>query len=621
MHYTTQLLSMLLEGGSRSELDAVLLEAAADETISEHALQEVRQHHDIVARLRDQFVYQQAREAELSALVETAKDLGQIRDLDRILGAIVARARRLLQADITFIALNDEDGSVSRMRVADGALTPVFYQIQFPPNTGLLGRVARTGEPYFTDDYLADSRFQRSRWIDDAVAPEQIRALLGVPLVVDRKVIGTLLAGHRRVRRFPPSEVALFSAFAAHAALAVENARLLDDAKTAVAAVDAANAKLRAQNDAIEHAALAHDQLTQVLALGGGVDGIGAVLAASLDGAVSIYDSEFARLLGPPDLVTEDRLHAATEGDGARCIKVDNNTWIARAAATDEHLGTVVLRRDRDLSASEIRTLERGALVVALVLLFLRVEAEAELRVRGDLLSDILTPTAVDPERLTELARRHGVLLGAGVSIAVAHPLGGLKSESQASRAAAALASEVKGLGGVHERSIVVLAATPPRILGQRVAQRFAGATVGVAACRDGVQGVREAYRDAAQTMTALLRLGREGDVCDSADLGLTRLLLGEYSAEDLDHFLVSVLGPLLEHDSKRGTQLLETLATWFSTGGSIQECSRRLHVHANTVKQRLERVGVLLGPTWRDPERRVDLQVAIRLHRLRAHG
>jgi DNA-binding PucR family transcriptional regulator len=44
------------------------------------------------------------------------------------------------------------------------------------------------------------------------------------------------------------------------------------------------------------------------------------------------------------------------------------------------------------------------------------------------------------------------------------------------------------------------------------------------------------------------------------------------------------------------------------------------LHVHPNTVAQRLARIGELLGADWRDPARSLDVQLALRVHRLRAH-
>jgi len=41
------------------------------------------------------------------------------------------------------------------------------------------------------------------------------------------------------------------------------------------------------------------------------------------------------------------------------------------------------------------------------------------------------------------------------------------------------------------------------------------------------------------------------------------------------------------------------------------------LHVHVNTVTQRLDRIAQLLGPDWNCPERALELQLALRLHRL----
>ena len=69
------------------------------------------------------------------------------------------RARQLLNADMTYLSLNDETEGASYMKVTDGALTPEFRSLRLPLGTGLLGLVAQTGAPYFTEDYQADDRF------------------------------------------------------------------------------------------------------------------------------------------------------------------------------------------------------------------------------------------------------------------------------------------------------------------------------------------------------------------------------------------------------------------------------------------------------------------------------
>ena len=74
----------------------------------------------------------------------------------------------------------------------------------------------------------------------------------------------------------------------------------------------------------------------------------------------------------------------------------------------------------------------------------------------------------------------------------------------------------------------------------------------------------------------------------------------------------------MLDYDAVRGTRLVETLEAWFTTGGRLKETGSRLHVHPNTVSQRLDRIGELLGADWREPGRALDVQLALRVHRLR---
>ena len=77
------------------------------------------------------------------------------------------------------------------------------------------------------------------------------------------------------------------------------------------------------------------------------------------------------------------------------------------------------------------------------------------------------------------------------------------------------------------------------------------------------------------------------------------------------------MLGPVRAWDARRGTGLVETLEAWFATGGHLKDTAAALHLHPNTVTQRLDRVGELLGAGWREPERALDLQLALRLARL----
>ncbi|MET0998053.1 MAG: GAF domain-containing protein [Marmoricola sp.] len=622
MEVTAKFLEMLHAGASRADLDLVVAEAEVSGSSPEQ-LAVLREQHALATRIHEQMERQRSREAELSALNETARDLTAIRDLDAILTAIVRRARQLLHADMTYLSLNDELEGASYMKVTDGALTPEFRQLRLPLGTGLLGLVAQSGAPYFTEDYQADDRFVHRDYIDTAVEGEQIRAILGVPLTVEDKVIGALLAVHRTVRPFPAGEVALLTSFAAHAAVALENARLFEQARAAIGAADEANAELRSRSAATERAAHAHDLLTDVLLHGGGVVEVADVLAEVLGGRLEVYDDEGRVLTGSGPGSTTDEVDGppaeafAKARASGRCVQTGAGDWVAVAAAGEEHLGTLVLRTERGMDLPERRTLERGALVTALVLLFGRTEAEAESRVRGELLSDLVSGRNLDPDRLRERARQQGADLDSELAVAVAQP-SEEGSEQQAARVAATLARELQGLGGVHDGLVVVLAPGDPLALGETLRDRLGAATVGVAPCVGGAQAVTDSWRQARQSLDALLRLGRTGEVSDPAGLGLARLLLGGNGPQELEEFIARTLGPVLEYDAARDTQLAETVEAWLTSGGALRETAEHLHIHPNTVTQRLERVGQLLGAGWRDPARKLDVQLALQMARLR---
>jgi GAF domain-containing protein len=613
-----QFLDLLYGDAPREAFDAVVA-AAVEAGLDGPALERLREHHTVALRIRERMERQRQREAEMSALYETAGDLTAIRDVDAILTAIVRRARSLLHADMTYLSLNDEEDGASYMRVTDGALTAEFRRLRLPLGTGLLGLVAQTGEPYYTEDYQSDERFLHREFIDSAVDGEKIRAILGVPLTVEGKVIGALLAVHRNVRRFPPGEVSLLMSFAAHAAVALENARLFER-------IDSANRQVRAQAEAVEVAADAHDRLTDVLLHGGGVAEVADVVAGVLHGSVLVVDSEGHRLVGAGEEHLLDGLDDAVveARSSGRSVEVPGPAYVAVALAGNEHLGTLLLHGlASELGNADRRTLERGALVTALVLLFSRSVAEAEERVRGELLSDLLEDRDHDESRLRERARRQHADLDGPTSVAVARVEG--VERHRAAQVAARLGGEVQGLAGEHDGAVVLVAPTrdDPLAVGRALYERLVAAggscTVGVASVTGGAAEIGTAYAEALGCLDTLLTLGRVGEVSDPAGLGLARLLLGQNGRGELDAFIESQVGPVLAYDERRGTELVGTLEAWFAAGARPAETAKRLHVHPNTVGQRLERISTLLGDGWRDPARGLDVQLALRLYRLRA--
>jgi sugar diacid utilization regulator len=606
------------------------LRAAAAQGAGEDELERLRGDMVLALQIRATLAERRRRESELAALNETAADLTAIRDLDLVLQAIVRRARSLLGTDTSYLTLIDEERGDTVMQVTEGITSAAFKRLRLELGRGLGGLVAQTRHPYASPSYARDDRFDHTGTIDAAVTEEGLIAILGVPILLGGEVIGVLFAADRLERSFSPQEVALLSAFAAHAAVAIENARLFQESEEALEELNAANALVSEHSQAVERAAAAHERLTGIVLAGGGVPEVAAAVADLFTGSLAVVDPD-GRVVGLGGAAREDWLtdgihsqvdEARTSSRTVRAVDdAGRACWIAPVLASTQHLGALVLWPAHELTGADLRTLERAAQVTALQLLNQRSIAEAELAVRGELLVDLVRGGG-DGEATHQRALLLGTDLGQAHCVAV-----GMATNTSLHRtwsAASALAREAGGLAGIHQSEVVLmLPGEDPRTIAELAQHRLSSVlddevTVGGAGPTSGPIDVPAAYEEATRCRRVLQALGRDGSAATSADLGAYSLLLGGLQADELGHFIHRTIGPLIAYDTERRTELGATLEAFFAHAGSLARTSEALHIHVNTLYQRLDRVAQLLGPDWQEPDRALHVHLALRLDRLR---
>jgi hypothetical protein len=585
----------------------------------------LEQARALALRVRTTIRDQRRRENELAALFETAGDLAGLRDLDDVLRAIVLRARKLLGTDVAYLSLHDEKAGDTYMRVTAGSVSAEFQRVRLGMGEGLGGLVAQTASPYATADYFNDDRFRHTRPIDSAVHDEGLVAILGVPLLAGGEVIGVLFASDRKVRPFTRDEVALLGSLAMHAAIAIESAHQLAETKAALAELAEASRVIREHSAAVERAAEAHEMLTNLLLRGAGLYELADSVSEILGGAVCLTDEQGQVLHGSaagghgPDV---EAATAESERTGKAVFAEREHLWIAAVQAGGERLGSLAVHADAALDLADQRVLERAATVTALRLLTERSVREAEYQVRGELLTDLLdTADRPDPDAaaLRERARRLNADLDAAHVIVVA------KAEDADRRrlasAAAHLAATKHGLAGERAgTTVLLLPGTDPTAIARDVVHQLHAAiqrpvTAGAAGPGHGPLKSAQLHAEAEHCLSALLALGRIGDAASAGDLGFVGLLIG---GGQVPGFVERTLGAVIDYDARRSTELLRTLEAYFACGGNLMRAKDRLHVHVNTVTQRLDRIAKLLGPDWHSPDRALELQLALRLHRLR---
>ena len=579
-----ELLDLLAKDAPAAEIEA----AGADPAARAAAL-----------RVRAAIDGHRRREAELAALVDTARDLASLADPGGVLDAIVRRARTLLGTDVAYLTMADPERGDTYMRATAGSVSTRFQTLRLPQGAGLGGLVAQARRPRWTADYPADSAYRHTEEIDAAVAEEGLVAICGTPLLVEGRFVGVLFAADRSRRPFPPNEVALLGSLAALAAVSIVQSRRMAETAVALDALSAAHA-------GIQRAAEAHDRFAAVVLGGGGVEDVAATLGELIGGWVAVHDADGTPLAThgttPTELPPPARSGRLTGRDGV---------WTVAVTAAGQRLGTLVLGGVPDLDDGQKRTVERAAVVCALVLVLRLRTAEAEQRIGADLLIELLArddpePALLERARLLGLRteRPHVVLVCSG-------------GRPRGLPLAAAAAGTGRGLAGEHDGAVVAFVpGDDPSAVAARLALRFTpDVTVGAAGPVAPARGVARAYAEARRTAGALAVLGRTGQGAAAAELGFAGLVVAD--EPDVAVWVRDVLGPIADHDAARGTDLIGTLTAYYACGASPRRAAQRLHVHANTVAQRLERVGALLGADWSSPERALEIQLALRLRAL----
>jgi GAF domain-containing protein len=107
-----------------------------------------------------------------------------------------------------------------------------------PPGFGVVGRAVRERQPVGTPDVLADPGVALMPELRSYVEQAAFRALLGVPLLVQGRVVGALGIGTRAGHVFDAEEIRLVQAFADQAAIALENSRLYGELQAALTQVE-----------------------------------------------------------------------------------------------------------------------------------------------------------------------------------------------------------------------------------------------------------------------------------------------------------------------------------------------------------------------------------------------
>jgi signal transduction histidine kinase len=189
----------------------------------------VRAFNSMAASLEQALHEARTREGRLESLVEISGELSRMQEIDTLLGRIADACGRLVNTDWVGFRLVDGDELVVAGTRDVGKDMLVRPRLKI--GESLAGQVAATGRPLL----LRDPANHPSMLPDHAERMRRLgyRGLLTVPAKIGDRVVGVLSFLTTREQGFSTEDMAIATAFAAQAAIALENSRLLHESRRA----------------------------------------------------------------------------------------------------------------------------------------------------------------------------------------------------------------------------------------------------------------------------------------------------------------------------------------------------------------------------------------------------
>lgn len=178
------------------------------------------------------------RYQQLLRLVELSVTLNSTLDLDELLQQITATATELLDCEAASILLYDEKNPRLYFAAATGSDPAKLAEIPVPMEGSLAGTIFRTNQPIILNNADQDPRHYSN--VSDSIK-FKVNTLLGVPMPMKDRTVGVLEAINKKDGVFTESDIALLSVTASHAAIAINNARLLTTTRQALEKVREVN--------------------------------------------------------------------------------------------------------------------------------------------------------------------------------------------------------------------------------------------------------------------------------------------------------------------------------------------------------------------------------------------
>jgi two-component system sensor histidine kinase DevS len=185
------------------------------------------QNAKMYQHLKERDIALTRRSEDLTLMNDFASTLTASLELDEILNKTLALVMNYMKVEAGEIFLLEDDHNTLRLVLHRGQAAEAFWtRTRFKVNEGFVGIVAKNREPLISHDMAKDLRFVR-----EAVVKAGFQQIACIPLETSENLVGVLSVATRNKNPIDERDIRLLTAVASWAALAIENARLHQNAR------------------------------------------------------------------------------------------------------------------------------------------------------------------------------------------------------------------------------------------------------------------------------------------------------------------------------------------------------------------------------------------------------
>ncbi|APH06441.1 helix-turn-helix domain-containing protein [Bacillus weihaiensis] len=581
-------------------------------------------------------------EKKLMGLINSVRVLTSTLDLDEVLNHLIEEVLNVIEgANASVLFLYDKKIDRLYAKTAAGFDMEHLKKISLKPGEGMSGKtfLSRKGRIFLSETDTVEGMENISdhtmKYYGDALGQLRYPAsALCVPLISKEDCIGVLTVDiYEKNVQFDESDLQLLETFAVQATIAIENAILFS------------------RN---ERTKKMHEELSKVSLSQGGLEEITKTLAGLIDSKVAVID-EFLDVIVSSTVqsektakklaITYERLfEQAMKDEGViyETIELEQNqqtrVYLFPIKTYKYTIGylTIFLEGEAILDTIDRFAVEQASVIFALEMNRRETSTINDLKYSGYILDQILQNgySALSHNQLSKInffdnQNDRYVTVQAYIK----DPLLSIKEFSdKKNQLIRYIYREIAGLQFKtlvldKNMEVVFLLMVPSRVeeaeLQRQLTKVFnqlqkrakemldISLLVGIGRMVPHLKEVQSSYRDTQKCIDFLQSTNHLNMILSYQELGTQRLFL-KTERNELKDFVNDMLGPIIAYDQENSTELLATLKVYLESNQNMALAAKRLYVHTNTIKYRLNTIKEIVSIDHLDGKKAFDLQLGL---------